>query len=452
MYPKLLTVGGMVTSAAAFNFRGQRLDFNSISDPSTTCNFFKQSYPNMTLLPTDSGYLDENALSWNAGAWLGPACVLTPASAEQLSCAVKSLVKFQTPFAMRGGGQCHRRRREHQLDQLIWGEVYTFLNTTGTGKMVVGGRHAPVGIPGLLLGGGISFFSYDYGFASTNGNMQGVEVLFPSQLFTYVVLTQNCALANSTIIQATPSGTYSDLFWALQEGGNSFCLATKSMLRTFDSSAVGLANPLYGFGDDIKTNWLTSIFNYVQNGSSDGKAAIIPVRRSACIIAFKGEGESHGLNQRFHVISHTATLEAMNIVHDNFFDAVKKYDLGSLDGFFVGLAWNSITTKFIETSKAGIRCPRGVPEEPVFWIEESLTWGSAEDTPLIDDFLATTNANIMAQLEVIDATSAYIYFNDVDETQDVFAGYPAANVERMKTIRDIYDPGYGVYEFDAGRI
>ncbi|KAF8866364.1 FAD-binding domain-containing protein [Acephala macrosclerotiorum] len=372
-----------------------------------------------------------------------------PTSAEQVSCAVKFLVKFQTPFAMRGGGHMPIADAANinstgilisstNLNTLSlsddlsyvevgpgprWGDVYEYLNSTGTGEMVVGGRYAPVGVPGLLLGGEMSFFSYDYG------------LLPPTQ----------CVLANGTIVNATPNGTHFDLSWALQGSGNSFCLVTKFTLRTFDALAIGLANPSYGFGNDIKTDWLTSIYNYVQNDSSDGKAAIIPVARfgpnftspryDATLIYNSATESIPAILSDFQ-----ASIEAMNIVHDTFFDAVVKYDLGSLEGFFAGLAWNSITTKFIETSSAGIGCPQGVPEEPVFWVEETLTWGSAEDTPLIDEFIATMNANITAQLEAINATSAYIYLNNADKIQNVFAGYPAANVERMKAIRDVYDP------------
>jgi hypothetical protein len=39
---------------------------------------------------------------------------------------------------------------------LRWGAVYKYLSTYGLG--VSGGRYAPVGVPGLLLGGGISDF------------------------------------------------------------------------------------------------------------------------------------------------------------------------------------------------------------------------------------------------------------------------------------------------------
>lgn len=55
-----------------------------------------------------------------------------------------------------------------------WGDVYRFLN--GSGLAVVGGRLGPVGVPGFLLGGGISFYGYEKGLASTNGNIKGYEV------------------------------------------------------------------------------------------------------------------------------------------------------------------------------------------------------------------------------------------------------------------------------------
>jgi len=73
----------------------------------------------------------------------------------------------------------------------------------------------------------------------------------------------------------TETNEYADLFWALQGGGNSFCLLTTVYLRTIDSPVIGLANAVYGFGDDIKEQWLDSVLNYVTNASSDPKAAII---------------------------------------------------------------------------------------------------------------------------------------------------------------------------------
>jgi hypothetical protein len=78
----------------------------------------------------------------------------------------------------------------------------------------------------------------------------------------------------------------------------------------------------------------------------------------AVLPAFQSRGESHGLQQRFHVVSHAATREAMDIVHDTFFDGTISYNLANKTGFFAGLAWNAITTQFINASNSGIGCPQ----------------------------------------------------------------------------------------------
>jgi len=49
---------------------------------------------------------------------------------------------------------------------LRWADVYNFLQPYGL--VVVGGRAGQIGVPGLFLGGGLSFYSAQYGFASDN--------------------------------------------------------------------------------------------------------------------------------------------------------------------------------------------------------------------------------------------------------------------------------------------
>ena len=56
----------------------------------------------------------------------------------------------------------------------LWGDVYEYLEPFGLS--VVGGRIGSVGVPGLLLGGGVSFFGEEHGFASSNGNVRAFEV------------------------------------------------------------------------------------------------------------------------------------------------------------------------------------------------------------------------------------------------------------------------------------
>lgn len=106
--------------------------------------------------------------------------------------AVQTLVASGTTFALQGGGHMPIAGSANidasgvllssaGLDQLVlsedqstvsvgpgnhWVDVYDYLEPSG--KTVVGGRMGVVGVPGFLLGGGISFFSYEYGWASAN--------------------------------------------------------------------------------------------------------------------------------------------------------------------------------------------------------------------------------------------------------------------------------------------
>jgi len=62
-----------------------------------------------------------------------------------------------------------------------WGDVFEYLD--GTNVTVVGGRLPPVGVPGLLLGGGISYFSYAHGLSATNGKIRAYEVRYLEEFF-----------------------------------------------------------------------------------------------------------------------------------------------------------------------------------------------------------------------------------------------------------------------------
>lgn len=248
------------------------------------------------------------------------------------------------------------------------------------------------------------------------------------------------------------------MYWALQGGGNSFCIVTKFDLRTIDSPVISLAFPSYG-GLEVKDAFLDSTLNYVLSGDKDVKATVIPVIRwgqNSTEPSYEGNlwyngnvtkpeifndyqggllpennstafnaltmgafskivgpsfakgGESNGKHQLFHVQSIKATRDAMDIIHDVFFDGIVAHGLSDVPEFFAGLAYNPITTSFIAASNKGTGCPQGVPEEAVFWIEESLTWGEAEDSEKIDAFIADVNANMTAQLAAIGGASTYI--------------------------------------------
>jgi FAD/FMN-containing dehydrogenase len=110
---------------------------------------------------------------------------------------------FNTPFAIRGGGHMPIANAaninstgvllatsglsglELSADKSVvfvgpgatWGNVYKYLEPHGLA--VVGGRLGVVGVPGLLLGGGVSFFGNQYGWASDNVVLFEVSKLLP---------------------------------------------------------------------------------------------------------------------------------------------------------------------------------------------------------------------------------------------------------------------------------
>lgn len=87
-----------------------------------------------------------------------------------------------------------------------WGDTYPFLEDYG--QTVVGGRLSDVG-SGLLLGGGLSYLSAEYGLGSDN--FVSLEVVLPS----------------GELVTATRHNEYSDLFWALK--GCVCCFSHRSL-------------------------------------------------------------------------------------------------------------------------------------------------------------------------------------------------------------------------------
>lgn len=99
-----------------------------------------------------------------------------------------------------------------------WYDVYVRLDPLKVS--VVGGREAGVGVGGLLLGGGISYFSGRYGWACDN--VRNYEVV----------------LASGKIVNASPSKN-SDLYWALRGGGGSnFGIVSRFDLVAFEQDLM----------------------------------------------------------------------------------------------------------------------------------------------------------------------------------------------------------------------
>ncbi|KAF1980793.1 FAD-binding domain-containing protein, partial [Aulographum hederae CBS 113979] len=167
---------------------------------------------------------------------LTPVCRLEPHSAEDVSFALQVLTHYQCPFSVKSGGHATMPLASNmengvtidlgQMSQVklfpatastqahatvgagaIWFHIFRALEPFG--MTVVGGRNANVGVGGLALGGGFSFFSTMEGLSCDN------------------ILWVEIVLANGTITYADEQYN-TDLLRALRGvGGGNFGVVTK---------------------------------------------------------------------------------------------------------------------------------------------------------------------------------------------------------------------------------
>lgn len=138
---------------------------------------------------------------------------------------------------------------------LRWLEVYSWISQYGLG--VTGGRFAPVGVSGLLLGGGISYFGSRRGWAS-------------NQVSNYEIV-----LANSTIVNANAQEN-SDLFWALKSGANNFGIVTRFDVKTFPLTKIYGGQTIYDAKYLPEVMDAANTYSIVGGGSDDADSAITP--------------------------------------------------------------------------------------------------------------------------------------------------------------------------------
>jgi FAD/FMN-containing dehydrogenase len=131
-----------------------------------------------------------------------------------------------------------------------WLQVYQTLDALGV--TVPGGRAGTVGVAGLILGGGNSFYSAKKGMVCDN--VVGYE------LVTYT----------GDVLYVT-SDTYPDLFKALKGGGSNFGIVTRFDMLAFESSKLwggavtynttagpGLLDSMVAFTDNVENDQASS--------------------------------------------------------------------------------------------------------------------------------------------------------------------------------------------------
>ncbi|CAH0027115.1 unnamed protein product [Clonostachys rhizophaga] len=462
-----------LTAALMFHLAvtAQSYSYQAVKD---ICAALETDFSALTLFPGESLYNYINEVPRNGLARRASA----PTSSEHMAHAVAQLKDSDAPFAVRGGGWMPVPGAANidstgillattnltglQLSSDLstvsvasghdWAEVVDYLSPHDL--VVVGSRIGVVGVPGFLLGGGMSFLSNQYGWASVN------------------VVGYEAVLACGSIVFATADNEYSDLFWALRGGGNNFAIVTKFELKTFNIPSVAVGQVAYGSGQ--RDSFIKNLYDFSQTGVLDERAFVLPtisfvpaaspnitysailfyngnntspsalksflppvasprsrtfsVRTMANWTAEAGEGfdKVHGQNFRFLGFSMLADLDAMYAESGP-----------AIEGFISTLAMNAVSKSYITNNRSADPAddPMGIDADkaPYFLCEETFS----RTTPDALQLMADINEELRAKLG--ETIVPFLYLNNAGGGQDVFRGYHPANTARMRAIRDKYD-------------
>ncbi|KAK3501379.1 hypothetical protein B0T13DRAFT_197721 [Neurospora crassa] len=209
---------------------------------------------------------------------IAPACFVAPENTLEVAATMKVLASLNTQFSVKGGGHTAFAGGSNSdggvtVDLMYlttlnvssdrktvsigagnrWINVSEALDTLGL--VVAGGRVADVGVSGLILGGGISFFSGMYGWACDN--VRNYEVV----------------LASGIIVNASPAEN-EDLFWALRGGGgSSFGIVTRFDMGAYEQPGGNIWHSSLIIPGAASASAIAAYQNLTVNGMpSDDKA------------------------------------------------------------------------------------------------------------------------------------------------------------------------------------
>lgn len=238
------------------------------------------------LHPADAAYTERQATYWSDCAKLAPACIVRPRSADEVAQAVRILAATRTRFAVRSGGHTQwagasniqggvtldlgrlawtRLRPDGEAADIgpggLWGDVYRALHAHG--RVVAGGREGNVGVAGLILGGGNTFYTPRRGFACDN------------------VVAFEVVLADGAVVTADRHGGCADLYWALKGGSNNFGIVTNFRMRMLPAGG-----PVWGgltfFPKQLTEPALDALADFTENMHKDPDSNLL------CFFAYTG--------------------------------------------------------------------------------------------------------------------------------------------------------------------
>ncbi|EEB96307.1 hypothetical protein MPER_04579 [Moniliophthora perniciosa FA553] len=238
------------------------------------CSEIAQRWPNLVNSEPENHYYAVQQVE------IRPKCCFTPLSSSDVSSVIRLLNEHHTLFAVRSGGhgvwagQSNveggvvvdlSKMRDIEVDlaqNLVLASAWGDLGGAA-------GRVSSVGVGGFLMGGGVSFISYERGFASDS------------------IINYEVVLADGTIVEAN-ANSYPDLYWALKLGSTNYGIVARFDMTIYPAApqiwagvhAYSLAEK--EFQRPLLKRWLS----YIDNLSLDPRmASLININGHAQVMA-----------------------------------------------------------------------------------------------------------------------------------------------------------------------
>ncbi|KGO52166.1 FAD linked oxidase, N-terminal [Penicillium expansum] len=452
---------------------------------SAGCRALQTLLENSLFFVSSSVYKYEAANFWSNTELMAPGCVFRPQSSAQLAEGIVALGNANAQFAVRGGGHMGIRGSNNinggvlivmsnlttlELSKDQWSDVYEYLQKFEL--TAAGGRLGPVGVPGLLLAGGVNFYGNQVGFSCDT------------------IVNYEIILADGSIVEANKA-SYPDLFWALKGGSSNFGIVTRFDLETIKSPKVWAGS--HTVSAEYIDQFLAAAATYASD-IHDPKTHIVPalvfgepnlasvilfydsdtisypdifkpftdIPAISSILGFKTVAEFaaetaavvvDGINDVFVAgtvkgTSYKELLSGISIINQTFFNELPKLyaQIPTANISTIQLDWQPIGADWMKASEAHGGNALGLDSSQIYLCyAEVVEWiGSAYDD-VVASWVEETTYKINNATQKAGLYEAFNYIGDAAGFQSIFPGYGAENHQKLRDIAKKYDP-QGVFQ------
>ncbi|KKA22494.1 FAD binding domain protein [Rasamsonia emersonii CBS 393.64] len=460
------------------------LDTPSHDHCSQLCEKLPAIFPGKVLSKDTPAYTVWDASFWSQQqAQVQPACIFQPANSSEVSAGLLLARLTQCPFAVKSGGHAafaggsniqngltidlsalksisiSPDRKTAQIGAgNVWLDVYSALQPYNLS--VIGGRVADIGVGGLTLGGGISFFSQRYGWACDNVN-------------NYEVV-----LADGRIVDVNYT-SYPDLYWALRGGGNNFGIVTRFDLATHSQGVMWGGSRIYT--TDYQADLISGFVEYAQRASQDPDAALIlnfayaqgaflavanieyarPVIKPPIFDGFETipaivdtmgikslpdialefkQSNPDGLRESFWTATFKLDADLVTYIVDLFETEIEP--IKNATGLLPALVLQIITTDMLSQMEKNGGNALGLSPSAgnLLLMNLAFMWANEADDAAIMHVLGAITSKSIAEAKSRGLYHEFLYMNYASQYQNVVPSYGAQNHQRLQAISKKYDP------------